>query len=283
MRSKLHHSNFLSHTHKFSTYHGSNSGARTTSGTHTENKNFLPLPCIYWYTLPRIPLIEDLTTGPIPPGSSLLVEFDPRSQWYNASLTIAAGWLKTGGTVTYVAFMQPVDEILAQLTRLGIEVEQHEKNEKLRIMDYYSATLGKKPKEKYAAGPLKVADLSITLSRDVMRGPPAPNTLRIMDNTSALARFNEEKSWVEYLLTRGIAASYMRKWTSIRAIIKGVHSDWAYKQLEAAHHGVIDFKLEESGEETRNLLRISNMRNLGFNSKWHPLKINENFEVTQEK
>ncbi len=232
--------------------------------------------------MPRIPLIEDLTTEPIPAGSSLLVEFDSRSQWYNASLTILAGWLKTGGTISYGTYIQPPDEIRLKLTRLGIEVEQFETNEKLQIEDYYTATLGQKSKEKYAPTSLKVSDMSIYLSRDVMRRPTAPDKLRIVDNISALARFNDEKSWVEYVLTRGIPAARLTKVTGIRGVIRGVQSDWAYKQLEAAHDGVIDFKLEESGAETRNLFRISSMRNVAFDSKWHPLKIAQNFEVTLE-
>jgi len=34
--------------------------------------------------------------------------------------------------------------------------------------------------------------------------------------------------------------------------VKGVYSEYVYKSLEATVDGIIDFKLEESGEETRN-------------------------------
>ena len=42
----------------------------------------------------RIPLIDDLAKEPVPPGSQLLVEYDPASSWYNAALAIAVGWLR---------------------------------------------------------------------------------------------------------------------------------------------------------------------------------------------
>jgi len=61
--------------------------------------------------MPRIPLIEDLVMDPVPAGSALMVEFDPSSQWYAASMTIAGGWLKTGGTVTYSVNGLPPDSV----------------------------------------------------------------------------------------------------------------------------------------------------------------------------
>jgi len=76
-------------------------------------------------------LIEDLTTGPIAPGSNLLVEFTGASQWYNASFTIAAGWLKTQGTVGYSCHAHSPDEIRSKLDRLGLNCEQLEREDNL--------------------------------------------------------------------------------------------------------------------------------------------------------
>jgi KaiC/GvpD/RAD55 family RecA-like ATPase len=65
----------------------------------------------------------------------------------------------------------------------------------------------------------------------------------------------------------------------------GVHSPWAYRQLEAAYEGIVDFKLEDSGGKTRELFRIRVMRNVHFDREWHELKIGkrENFEVTLQE
>ena len=236
--------------------------------------------------MPRIPLIEDLTTKPVPLGSNLLVEFEPTSQWYNASITIAAGWLRTGGIVPYTVHTQPPENIRLQLKRLGLNTVELERKDTLRIWDYYSATLGQKSNERLSVDSLKVADLSIFYAKDStgIRGPPIPDRLRMDDNLSVLGRFNEEKSWVEFVLTRVLPMASLRQSTLISGVMKGVHSEWAYSQLEGAFDGVIDFKFEENNVgETRDLIRIRNMRNVFFTKGWHSLRIGENFEVTLEK
>ena len=87
-------------------------------------------------SLTHIPLIEEVTTGPIPPGSNILVEFDPTSQWYTASISIMAGWLRTGGKVTYGAAAQPVENVRARLKRLGLDSKQLENDGKLQLSDW---------------------------------------------------------------------------------------------------------------------------------------------------
>jgi KaiC/GvpD/RAD55 family RecA-like ATPase len=240
----------------------------------------------------RISLIEDLLKAPLQPGKSILVEYDPTSAWYQASISVAAGWLREGGTVTYGVTSQPPDNIRSQLKQLGVDVVGLEANDKLRVFDWYTATLGRKSSEKYAFTSLKAADLSVLHSKymmasgddvELIRPSPSPDWLRILDDISCLARFNEEKSWVEFVRTRLIPISSLWTSTGIGGIIKGVHSEWAYKNLEAAVDGVIDIKLDEISEEARTMMRIRSMRNVGFDAHWYPLRIAENSEVSLEK
>ena len=212
----------------------------------------------------------------------LLVVFDPSSQWYNATITIAAGWLKQGGGVDYSAYTEPPEAVRIKLSRL-VNAAQLEMEKKLGITDWYTTTLGEKSKEKYSVPSLKVSDLSLIFSQIQFRRPPEPGTLNISDNTSTVARFNDEKSWVEYVLTRPIRMGRIRGHTMIRGVMEGVHSGWVYKQLESAHDGIIDFKFDETRDPPRNKMRIRTMRNVTFDGSWHELKIGENFEVTLEK
>ena len=234
--------------------------------------------------MPRIPIIEELTSGPVPRGSFLVVEFTGASQWYNASFAIAAGWLKNEGKVIYLAFAHSPTNIRERLNTLGVNSEQLEREDKLRIGDGYAATLGQKSKEKYVLPSLKVTDLSIMYSRDLMRQrQQLVDWLRISDNSSTLTRFNDEKSFVELMLTRTVPTQRMQKLTSIGGFMRGIHSSWVYEQTEAASDGIIDFKLDDTADPPRNLIRIRSMKNVGFDGRWHQLKIDENFDVTLEK
>jgi len=118
--------------------------------------------------------------------------------------------------------------------------------------------------------------LSIWILKEWMPNTPIPGFLEISDNTSAVARFNDEKAWVEYVVTRVFPATSM---IDIRGLMREVQSEWVYKQLEGAHEGVIDLKVEEEGKTTMDLIRIRSMRDVDFNREWHELKIGENSEI----
>ena len=236
----------------------------------------------------QIALIESLLKAPLQPGSSLLVEYDPTSAWYQASHTITAGWLKEGGVASYHVATQSPENIRSQLGQLGLDVKQLEADEKLRIFDWYTATLGRKSSEKYAFYSMKAADLSVLFSKylmatedsvDLLRPSPSPDWLRMLDDVSCLARFNEERSWVEFVRTRLFPIASLWKSTGITGIIKGIHSDSVYKNLEAACDGVVDIRFDDTEEEARSMMRIRSMRNVGFDSRWHKLEVGENSEV----
>jgi KaiC/GvpD/RAD55 family RecA-like ATPase len=147
--------------------------------------------------------------------------------------------------------------------------------------------------EKYAFTSLKVADLSILYSRALIptTGSPFPGTgytlepdvVRVTDDELVLLGFNDEKSFIDFWRTRILPSSASRKSTNIEEAVKGVYSEQIYKTLEASVDGIIDIKLEEDGKETRDMIRIKSMRNVGFDREWHELKIGDNFEVTLEK
>ena len=261
---------------------GSNYIGRTTIPTHAENpKQGQTERSSLCLTVPRIPLIDDLTISQIPSGSNILVEFDPASQWYNASITIAAGWIRSSGKVQYNVSAQPPERIRSVIEHLGLDAEKIEREGSLRISDWYTATLGRKSREKFARNSLKVAELSIDFAKEDLGTIVSlrPDWLFVMDSTSTLARFNEEKSWVEFMLTRSIPAAHIDKSRFIHGLLTDVHSQWACRQLEAAHDGIVDFKIEEEGKTTRNLVRIRSMRDVGFDKEWHELRVRENFEV----
>jgi len=236
----------------------------------------------------RLALIEDLVSEPLPAGSNLLVEYDPVSQWYRASLNIAREWLKEGGEIGYNVAAQFPDNLRSQLVKLGLNVVELEASGKLEIWDWYTATLGQKSKEKLVgSNTLKAADMSIAIAEQELKpaiaGETYPEYLRIWDNCSVMARFNADKAWVEFVVTRVFPSAFHSKSTMIIGLTRGIHPDWVYRQLEDVADGVIDFKLDEVAEETRDVCRIRSMRNVAFDRKWHRLRIGQNLDVTLDK
>lgn len=230
----------------------------------------------------RIPIIDDLTTDPIPPRSNILFEFEADSQWYNLSFALGIGWLKQGGTLSYNLLMRSPEKLREIFRKRGLDVAELERNDKLRIQDYYTATLGRQTAESHGHQSLKVHDLSVEWAREahLNESEPEANLLRIWDNLSTLGRFNEEKNWVEFILSRELLFGVSVGATTFHGIVNGVHERWVYKRLEDAHDGIIELKVGDGGQE---LVRVRNMREAGFDRKWRELIITPNFEVSLGK
>ena len=102
--------------------------------------------------------------------------------------------MRIGGRASYHVSAQPPKRIRFILQHLGLDSEKTEGSGLLTISDWYTATLGRKSKEKLAKDSLKVADLSIELAKADLVASPRPDTLIVVDNISTMARFNEERA-----------------------------------------------------------------------------------------
>ena len=192
---------------------------------------------------------------------------------------MAAGWIKTGGKVSYSAHAQPPQNIRSQLERFGLGVEELENSDRLRIHDWYTVTLGRKSSEKLAQQSMKVADLSIHFAKTQIAGPADPTKLIFDDTLSPGTRFNDEKSWFEFVLTRIIPMATIRKMTKLFGLTVGVHSEWAYKTLESVVDGIIDFKLDETTNPPRNVMRVRRLREIRYDGRWQALTTTAKSEV----
>src|SRR2546428_13130406 len=88
-----------------------------------------------------------MAPGGLTYGKNYLVEFDPHSLWYEASLTIAADSVRHGTRTDYHTFAHIPSDVKEALRRLGVNEKRLEDDATLRIVDSYSATALLRPPE----------------------------------------------------------------------------------------------------------------------------------------
>ncbi len=250
----------------------------------------------------NLPFLSELIPGGIRAGTILLVEFDPESQWFAVATTIAAKVLQHGGNVAFNALARPAEDIEHELSTLGVDVPKAFEESRLSINDWYSATLSGGRIEPLAPGAnvvestskgskflsLKVQDLSVELLKDSKSSKESSHiysviwpagTLNILDSLSICLRFNEEKAYAEYLETRQNPQQRKMQRITIMGLVRGIHSDWFYKRMEAASDGVVDLQVMEREGKMRNFLRVRGIRGLPHDSSWHLIEIKPNGEA----
>ena len=241
-------------------------------------------------------ILNRLFPSGIPYGVGLLVEYAPDSLWYETSLTIAAQALKQVET-EYHTFDHPPGHIREALTKLGADVAEKEKDGALYIVDSYTTQLGigvpEGPSESVIRRSLKIADWSIAFAHDMKAATQLKNADRINvdtpmhehvhidDNLSALLRYNDERSIIEWVRTRALPDARNRKQLNFLGVPTGIAADFFYKQLELACDGILDFKSEEREGQLQHYVRVRTLRGKSVDSRWQGIRIlANNGEVT---
>ena len=236
----------------------------------------------------NVPLLSQLIPGGIRPATIFLVEFDPESQWFSIATTIVARLLQANGHAGYVAQSRPLEQVKHDLELLGVDVSVAQKEGRLTIDDQYSATLmgGRLESSGSQAGvfeeipggvryhSLKVADLSVHWLKE-SKAPVAERSgdFAVVESISEMLRFNEEKTFAEWMVSRVNPEERRAKRVTLQAFVRGVHSEWFYKRMEAASDGVIDIRVMEREGEAKNFLRIRSLRGESHDARWHEISI----------
>lgn len=214
---------------------------------------------------------------------------------------MAAKRLVENQYVAYLVMARSMDRVVQGLSALGVKVSEVVKNGSLDLIDWYSATLtggragtggSDEVFEQIEGGrrvrSLKVADLSPYFLKRAKEGSEVYEKQRagdlvLMESCSSQMRFNEEKAYVEWMETR--VNPQERRWKNIvfQGLVRGVHSDWVYRRMEADWDGVIDIRVKDEGGEARSYLRVRSLKGQPYDGRWHEMEIKPNGEATLAK
>ena len=245
-----------------------------------------------------IPVLNKLVPSGVRPGTVLVVEYDPDSQWFAFATTIVALFLHQDGRVSYDAMSRPTEDVKRGLLALGVDVSQVQKSGQLWLNDWYSATLagGQLGSPDHRSGifqqidggvralSLKIADLSLHWLKSLksMSQETANRTIHtiiVAESNSEVLRFNEESAYLEWTISRVNPTSRKRRFVTLEGFVRGIHSEPFYRRLENAADGIIDLKVMEQENAAKNFLRVRSLKGQPHDSRWHEMEIRPNGEA----
>jgi TolB-like protein/pimeloyl-ACP methyl ester carboxylesterase/KaiC/GvpD/RAD55 family RecA-like ATPase/Tfp pilus assembly protein PilF len=223
-----------------------------------------------------LPLLEQILPGGLRYGANYLVEFEPQSLWFEASLTLCAQALRQGIRTDYHTFTHPPEDIRRHLGQMGLDLPKLEADDTFRIWDSYSVQTGLVTPSGGAGG-IQRMDSSVNMkdwdagSISAIKGEVSEadkRRLHVDDNTSILVQFNDEKSVSEHFRTLTVPFVRRVEFAAIHSVAAGMFSDGFYRQFESFCDGVIDFRTKEEEEQIGHYMRLRFARGATHDSGW---------------
>jgi len=103
--------------------------------------------------------------------------------------------------------------------------------------------------------------------------------LTLFESFSEQLRFNEEKPYAEWMASRVNPIVRRRQEIQLQGFVRGLHSEWFYKRMEAITDGVIEVSVREQEGESKSFLRLRSLRGQPYDGRWHRIDVQTDGEA----
>jgi class 3 adenylate cyclase len=234
-----------------------------------------------------VPLFEAMVPDGLRLGGNYLVEFEPSSPWYEASVTIAARSVQSGLKTEYHSFHRNIADVKEALEGLGLSVDRETKRGMLRLIDSYApATRQAKGQSLGRVGFLanRIPDVSRwgrAIKKQIAAGFEERDRrwLHIDDNTSLLLQFTDEESMLNGWRTVFIPWGRARELITVNGFVKGIASEAFYRKNEALYDGVFDMVTNEKEGRLEHFIRARRVQGESIDSRWKSVRLRPRGQV----
>ncbi len=192
-----------------------------------------------------------MVQGGLPEGSSILLQGPPGQEKLRFALTFLAEGLKGGGSGLVVISSQSPDAVLAELRELGVNLDAVTKENRLRVVDWYSWS--EEPVEDVeergivVRSSIDLTNLGVALSRAIaglVGDLPRRAVIEILSPATNVYEVTQV-----YAFAQSAKKKFDRsRFTSLVLVEKDMHSAAELTTLHQPFDGVIEIERSRSGD-----------------------------------
>ena len=181
--------------------------------------------------------------------------------------------LKIDEPIIYVTTSETPEEIESSMKTFGLDISPYKEKNMVRIVDGCSWKIGRSSSSKYAVDSQQ--NYLTAISIKIKKAQQDYNNIRfVFDSVSELTALCDPDSVLNFLqvLTTKIRLAGGK---AIFTVATGAHDKNFMNLLRLTFDGILEMKLDETGNEIKKLLRIFSLKGIGHKTSWTPFEITD--------
>src|SRR3989475_6512923 len=221
---------------------------------------------------------DAMVQGGLPEGSSILLQGPPGQEKLRFALTFLAEGLKAGGSGLVVISSQSPDAVLAELRELGVNLDAVTKENRLRVVDWYSWS--EEPVEDVeergivVRSSIDLTNLGVALSRAIAGLTGEQPGRALIELLSPATNVYEVTQVYAFAQTTKRKLDRHR-FTSLVLIEKEMHSAPELTTLHQPFDGVIEIERSRTGDRIVRKIGVLHLKDTTSDPTFRVLEMSE--------
>ncbi len=225
-----------------------------------------------------IPGFDAVIQGGLPMGASVILQGPPGPEKLQFSLAFLAEGLRSGGSGLVLTASQAAGTVLQSLRALGVDVERAAREDRLRIIDWYTWSKKAVPEiEEHGiiiTAPLDLSEAGTALSRAIAAlSGDTPKRAVIEMLSPAMEVF--ELPQVQAFAESSRQKLERHRLTSLIVVEKFWHDTAALATLERPFDGILEIDRSQVGDHTVRRIGVLRLKDTRGASVFVPLTLSE--------